>query len=278
MQERSEKFLSIRDGMTEAEVRAKLGPPDEVRPVSSEHLLDGVRMLSSDGKPETHRWAYGPSQPSGFARGGIVSFDASGSVVDARCPPSGPLKRWSVSSERVRPSGGDISVKVERVRLEEARGESSRCWWIRITASNHGTEVFSRKCFWSSFDRQVAVEIFDKNGVLFREDMSRVQNGVLSMDSAFILPAGVSKTEDIAFMPDDYLGLLPPGTYYVRAYFAETAESFVASKLYRMTVENKAKTTDKAYSLKPNKSLQPTPGGVWVCSSRFSSGVAEVGR
>jgi hypothetical protein len=136
--------------------------------------------------------------------------------------------------------------------LEEGRGQSPRCWWVKITASNRGKEPFSRKCFWKTFDRQVAIEVFDDKGVLCREDLSHIQNGALSMESTFVLPAGGSKTDEIAFMPECYLGQLPSGTYYLRAYFAEDAEWFVASEPFKIILEKQSKTSGKAVALGPN--------------------------
>ena len=66
------------------------------------------------------------------------------------------------------------------------------CWWVHIAVVNRGTNLFSRKCFWRDFSRQVAVEIFDKKGLLYREDLTGIQNGVLSRDNTFVLPPRIT--------------------------------------------------------------------------------------
>jgi hypothetical protein len=227
-------FNRIQEGTNEGEVRRLLGPPDEVRQITNQ-LLDGAVRDARPGHTnwETHRWAYGPRQPGTFARGGIVSFDASNTVVWAESPlwrAGGVFNEVPEAVPHKQPSSSKgLSCRIEGVRLSP--DPEIRSWAARVTVGNDSDKVFATDCYVDSISRLVVIEVLDQDKTpIFRDDRNHLDNGHGSRGDVFTLFPQTSRTQDVYFDPGNYFGPLEPGLYYVRAFFRWRAERFIISE------------------------------------------------
>jgi hypothetical protein len=240
----------ITEGMTEQDVRKVLGPPDEVRTIDEEHLLDGARVYSSRNTEngETYRWAYGPRQPGTFARTGIVSFDQKKQVVWAQSPIlqhglSGP-PAYSKPKGPIISSDG-LSCRIDGITFEDARGETVRSWSARVTLKNGGPRDYSRKStITASIQRLSTMEVYDSEKVLVSRDDHRVYGSPFLEPQILSLPAGHSRTEQVNFSTDEYFGPLPAGRYFLRVCFAYTDTAFISSSLTPFMVSEFAEDSE----------------------------------
>jgi len=240
----------IGEGMTDGEVSRLLGPPDDIRTLDQEHLLDGVRVLSSlnPTNAELRRWAYGVRQPGTFARAGVVSFDGHNRVIWTQTP----LGHGPVSSDAMtrHPGGASksldgLSCRIDEISLKEARGETTRLWSAKVTIANSGNTDFSADCYVDAIQRQCAVQVYDKDQTLiFLDDHSNSDNGFGSRRSKFAIPAGAARTEELHFFPDSYFGPLPPGRYLLRVLFRRGEGSFIPSAMVEFAVPAFPKGSD----------------------------------
>jgi hypothetical protein len=238
-------FNAIPLGANEAEVRRLLGSPDEIRVLQGEQVLDGTVVYDSrPGKTtnqETHRWAYGPSLPGTFARGGIASFDASNEVIWAESPvwrAGGVFNEIAEAAPPEAPSAPKrLSCRIDEVRLSESPDKTSRSWLVKVSIMNDGNEGFSTDCYVDSIGRLVVIEVCDeRNTPIFRVDRNHLNNGFYGRSSVVTLAAGSARTEEVYFEPENYFGRLVPGTYRMRAFFRWRAGRFIMSELVPVEV------------------------------------------
>lgn len=240
---RLEAFNTIVEGMSKEEVTRRLGPPDEIRTLGAEGVLDGSRVCSSVNltNVEVYRWAYGPRQPGAFAQGGVVSFDSDMHVI-AACIPLYGRRFGSVAPKAPFPGTtsrppADLSVRIEAVTLDKAPGYAPRYWSARVTLKNAGAQDFSTDCYIDTIARQAVVEVYDSaKWLIYRDDYSTLNNGFMSRSSTFRVGAGAERTEAVNFSPDDYYGPLPSGHYFLRVGFRYTEGAFIYSAMKQFKI------------------------------------------
>ncbi len=179
LQHKRELLAGLQAGMTSDQVFKVLGKPDEIRPLTEGHLLDGTRPSGDrDQGPETERWAYGILGKGLFAKVGYVSMDRNGKVIVAvpadRClyGKRGPFERVPATSDEAAATSSKMSCHLGPIEIIPPKGESSGAFKAKITLKNSGKSPFELKNDAVPFiDRFLLIELYDSTGtMLFRED------------------------------------------------------------------------------------------------------------
>lgn len=204
------RLAAVDPGMTEDQVTALLGTPDEVR------TYDGSRPWLASAQ---FAWAYGVAAPSTFAFGGLVLFGADHRVMATRSPldPLGVRARKLPWSDTAVAADRGLSCHLE-VLYVDATGAIS----ARVTLRNDGPVTFERRHGHTGIAHDLVVELFDENRhVLARYDTLSLFSPYAPDDTEVMrVPAGGSLADEVMLGgPWTELGKLPPGAYRLRVAF-----------------------------------------------------------
>lgn len=244
LQDQRKLLAGVHAGMKSEEVLKILGKPDEVRPVPTDSLLDGVRLLggSSPEDSETERWVYGIQAKGKFARVGYVSIDRKGTVAAAvvadyfSAPSATRPEQVTSKSDQAAESPAKMSCHVGPIENVPAVGLTPEGIKTKITLKNSGPARFELKHDAAySMRRFLLVEIYDSTGVLLYRDDSMRYHSPSNLDPtkwlALSVPAGKELSEDLTFLPGSGFGPFLPGKYSLRVYFPFEKGKYYPSNL-----------------------------------------------
>jgi len=214
------RIAGVDAGMTEAQVKALLGEPDEVR------TEDGHRPWIVGARAA---WAYGVTMHDGFAFGGVVLFDAERKVMTTLSPVDALLVRarrlpWSDTAV-VNDRG--LSCHLD-VLGADAGGIDAR-----VSLRNEGGAAFERRHGHTGIAFDLVVELYDEGRrVLARYDTLSLFSPYAPDDTEVMrIPAGGSIDARVRLgAPWGELGKLPPGSYRVRVAFPFEVGRFSVSE------------------------------------------------
>jgi hypothetical protein len=222
------RLARVEPGMTEDQVAALLGAPDEVR------TEDGHRPWIVGARAA---WAYGVTAKDGFAFGGLVLFDADRKVLTTRSPIDAlsvraRRLRWRDDAER---TDRGLSCHLE-VLAADAAGVDAR-----VTLKNDGAAVFERRHGHTGIAFDLIVDLYDANKTLLaRYDTLSLFSPHAPDDTALMtIPPGGSISERVRLGATwAELGQLPPGSYLVRVAFPFEVGHFFVSEPVTFRVPN----------------------------------------
>lgn len=224
-----EVLSNIREGMSEQEVLAILGQPDEIRQIPEDRLLHGVRILSSTSpeSAEVYRWAYGVRVKGTFAGIGIVSFGRDKRVIWAYSPVYGCTRlAWKTNipfSESEISTSKGMSCRLGPIGFTEEQGETVRGYDAEVILINKGKSEYCIQYDTVSINDLVIVEVYDSEKKLIFHENQIYSHSPYSFDEStwpvLRIPPGQSFTGSTYLSPDKYFGYLPPGRYYMRVCF-----------------------------------------------------------
>lgn len=203
---------NISVGMSEAQVRERLGEPDEVRP-------NTIGIVGA-----TYKWAFGASEDGAFAARGLVLFSDKKTVFMVRSP---------FLHQLVRPAARHIPWSDEAVasptgmvcRLESATRDATGAP-DQVTLYNTGQQTFRYQSDTIEIRFHLVVELFDANKQpLARKDWASFHSPYESDPSKWpvleIAPGQKQSAQLGRVGPCEWkeFGALPPGRYHVRVAF-----------------------------------------------------------
>ena len=224
------KLQSVKKGMTESEVEALCGKPEEVRKFTGEGLHD-----------ESHRWAYGVTKPGSYTKVGVVVFNKERKVIHASCP-SRLLARSNHLGLESEADGSANNMKcfVESVWTNESVTTSCLRQIARISLINRSYEPW---VFWGRggiYDN-LLLEVYDSRmNLLFSIDQgsssTAMHDGMPARTLRLEHNDGICQEIAVWLSELDY-GKPDPGVYYLRVAFPFSKEKPSASNLYRFLVK-----------------------------------------
>lgn len=224
------RLARVEPGMTEDQVAALLGKPDEVR------REDGRRPWIVGASAA---WAYGVRAPDTFAFGGLVLFDADHQVHSTRSP----IDAMSVRARRLRWSdAAEVTDRGLSCRLEVRRADAAGID-ARVILKNTGAADFQRQHGHTGIKSDLVVELYDdEKHILARYDTLSLFSPYAPGDTATMtIPAGGEISEDVRLGATwSEFGKLPAGSYRVRVAFPFEVGRFSVSEPVAFRVETKS--------------------------------------
>jgi hypothetical protein len=237
---RREALIHIARGMSEKEVRLKLGNPSEVR-FEKFSVLEG----------EACRWAYGARSAGGFANIGLVMFSPDKTVLGTSCPTKQTYFRRLALATPVtklpqRTDRGQYCV-IESTRAREPDPKRTSplpytlATLLRFSLVNEGTDpfLFRQPTAWIKFN--LIIEVFDsKMNLVLRQDYDHYASPYSPYRNEWpivrIPPGGHESEEFPLWLTDLEYGKPAPGKYFVRLLFPFEPEHFYSSNLMEFSV------------------------------------------
>lgn len=222
---RKNALCSIREGMSEEQVKAVVGPPDEVRTKGGTGMVD-----------ENYRWVYGVAKKGEFPRIGSVIFGTNHTVFMTYCPTRSVAGAPSVRfSEFAQGNSSGLRCGIEKVF---SNPEFYNAPYIRVSLNNAGRSDFLYANDDTGIRFNLILEVYDEKKILLlREYLARYHSPVYSDKAKWPVlrvPAGGQASEDVpVWWRDENDGILPPGTYYVRVAFPFEAGIYYGSELIK---------------------------------------------
>jgi hypothetical protein len=241
LESQREALTKIARGMSEKEVRLKLGNPSEVR-------FEKFSVLGG----EAYRWAYGARTAGGFANIGLVMFSPDKTVLGTSCPTKQTyFRRLALATPVTRAPQRTISGRycvIESVRAPEPDSKRisplpyTLATLLRFSIVNEGTDpfLFSQPTAWIKFN--LIIEVFDSEmSLVLRQDYDHYASPYSPDRNEWPMvriPPGRRESEEFPiWLTDLRYGKPASGKYFVRLLFPFEPDHFYSSNLMEFSVQ-----------------------------------------